>query len=71
MKGLRKQEESMKLISNYELARRNESELSALFRHVSQGLARTVRHSPERRNALATLENISRAQALRMMRPAP
>ena len=61
----------MKLISNFELAHRNTSELSALFRHVSQGLARTTRHSPERRNALATLENISRAQALRMTRAAP
>lgn len=53
----------MKLISNYELQRRTESELSAMFRQVSQGLARTKRHTPERRNALATLENISRARA--------
>lgn len=61
----------MKLISNFELAHRSENELSALFHHVSKGLVRTQRHSPERRNALATLENISRARALRLTRPAP
>jgi hypothetical protein len=53
----------MKLISTYELTARNENELSALFSSVSQGLVRTKRDSPERRNALASLENISRARA--------
>jgi hypothetical protein len=53
----------MRLISNYELHHRNESELSAMFRQVSQGLVRTNRGSSERRNALATLENISRVRA--------
>lgn len=57
----------MKLISNYELQRRTETELSAMFRQVSQGLARTRRQTPERRNALASLENISRARAQRMV----
>jgi hypothetical protein len=63
----------MKLISNYELQRRTENELSAMFRQVSQGLAQTKRHTPERRNALATLENISRARAqwLTKRRPPP
>ena len=56
----------MKLISSHELHRRSESELSALFRTVSEGLARTSRGSPERRNALASLENIGRARAERM-----
>jgi len=56
----------MKLISNYELQKRSDSELSALFRTVSQGLVRTMRESPERRNALASLENISRARAVRI-----
>jgi hypothetical protein len=64
MKGRQKREESMKLISNYELQKRTEKELSALFRQVSQGLVMTRRHSPERRNALATLENISRARRM-------
>lgn len=52
----------MKLISAYELHRRSESELSDLFGKVSKGLALTQGGSPERRNALATLENISRAR---------
>jgi hypothetical protein len=61
----------MKLISNFELQTRNEKELSAMFCNVSKGLARTTRNSPERRNALASLENISRARAQRLvMRPA-
>jgi hypothetical protein len=60
----------MKLISNFELHRHNEQELSALFGHVAKNLVRTKRHSPERRNALASLENIGRARAQRLvMRP--
>ena len=56
----------MRLISNHELQKRSDSELSALFRTVSQGLIRTRRETPERRNALASLENIGRARAVRM-----
>ena len=56
----------MKLISTHELYKRSESELSALFCTVSKGLVRTKRGSPERRNALASLENISRARVSRM-----
>ena len=65
-RGLEQKEEIMRLISNYELYRQSESELSALFCTVSKGLVRTKRGSPERRNALASLENISRARAMRM-----
>ena len=65
-RGLKQKEENMKLISNHELDERSESELSALFRTVSEGLVRTRRGSPERRNALASLENISLARAARM-----
>jgi hypothetical protein len=61
----------MKLICNHELQKHTESELSALFRTVSEGLVRTKRGSPERRNALASLENISRARAARMQTCAP
>ena len=61
----------MKLICNHELHKRTESELSALFCTVSKGLVRTKRGSPERRNALASLENISRARAVRMHTCAP
>jgi len=56
----------MKLISNHELETRSNSELSTLFCTVSKGLVRTQRGSPERRNALASLENIARARAARM-----
>jgi hypothetical protein len=67
MSGAAKQkEENMRLISNHELQQRSESELSALFRTVSEALVRTGRGSPERRNALGSLENISRARAARM-----
>jgi hypothetical protein len=56
----------MKLISNYELQKRSDSELSRLFHTVSQGLVLSGKGSPERRNALASLENISRARAVRI-----
>ena len=56
----------MKLISNHELQKRSDSELSALFCSISQGLVFTKRESPERRNSLASLENISLARAVRM-----
>jgi hypothetical protein len=65
-RGLEQKEETMKLISNHELQKRSDSELSALFRAVSQGLVCTSRGSPERRNALASLDNISRARAVRI-----
>jgi len=65
-RGPEQKEEEMKLISNHELLERSESELSALFRTVSEALVRTGRGSPERRNALASLENISLARAARM-----
>ncbi len=56
----------MKLISTHELEKRTDSELSGLFCAVSKGLVRTKQGSPERRNALASLENISRARVARM-----
>ena len=42
-RGPEQKEENMKLISNHELHQRSESELSALFRTVSEGLVRTRR----------------------------
>ena len=59
----------MKLISAYELHRRSANELSALFGQVSKGLVLTQRGTPERRNALASLENISRARRARLAGP--
>jgi hypothetical protein len=71
MPGPRTGGKTMKLISNHELQKQSASQLSALFCTVSKGLVRTKRGSPERRNALASLENISRARALRMQTCAP
>ena len=59
----------MRLITSFELANRSDSELAAIFRQVSAAVAQTAIGSPERRNALASLENIRRAQAARLMRP--
>ena len=57
----------MKLIPAYQLHRRSANELSALFGEISRGLVRTERGSPERRNALATLENIERARRRKLL----
>lgn len=59
-------EDIMKLITASALAHKTEAELSALFTAVSRTLARTEAATPDRRNALASLETISRARALRM-----
>ena len=61
----------MKLITSYDLEKRSVNELSGLFCTVAKGLVRTKRGSPERRNALASLENISRARAQKMAAPRP
>jgi hypothetical protein len=61
----------MRLISAHELHRRSVSELSDLFAQVSKGLALTKYGTPERRNALATLENISRARRTLLARCGP
>lgn len=50
----------MKLITRFELATKNESELNALLREAFNELAKSKRHSHERRNALASIENIQR-----------
>lgn len=52
----------MRLITSYELSRKSKKELAALFADVSQAMIMTEKGTPERRNAMATLENISRAQ---------
>lgn len=52
------------LLTIAELQHRTESELRALFRQASQALARTATGTPERRNGLATLENISRVMTI-------
>jgi hypothetical protein len=56
-----KKEKIMRLITANELATMNETQLRVLFRQVSEYLNRSAAGSAERRNALATLENITRA----------
>ncbi len=50
----------MKLITSVELSKRTETELRGLFAMVSKDLIQTKRDTWERRNALASLENINR-----------
>lgn len=57
----------MKLITNAELINRSEGELRFLFGIVNQTLIRSRAETPERRNALASLENISQALALKRL----
>jgi len=61
----------MRLITHFELATRSDTELSAIFADVSRELPRTGAGTPERRHALATLENIRREQAARLRLPRP
>ena len=70
MAGPEAKEEPMKIIINHELAGRSESELSVLFHVVSKQLPLTPPCSTERRNVLASLENISRARLAAMAVPA-
>lgn len=48
----------MRLITRFELAARKESELHALLRHAFNELARSEPETHQRRNALASIENI-------------
>ncbi len=48
----------MKLITRYELANKSETELYALLRKAFNTLTRSDANSYERRNALASIENI-------------
>ena len=50
----------MKLITRYELASKSILELRGLYRTVFNALVQSVPESAQRRNALASLENISR-----------
>lgn len=54
-----------RLITRSELTGRTTSELSALFRLAAEALARSRPGSPERRDALASLDNIARERASR------
>lgn len=55
---LRNQEDTMKLITRFELAALSEPQLRSLLRETFNVLAKSKPDSPERRNALASMENI-------------
>lgn len=55
----------MKLITRFELAALRESELRALLRYGFNELARSEPESHQRRNALASIENIQNELASR------
>ena len=59
----------MRLITSFELSNKHENELSALFSGISRMLVMTEEGTPERRNALASLENINRARGPRAFAP--
>lgn len=59
-------EETMKLITRSELASLSIGELSGLYRETFNALVRSERGSHERRNALASLENIEREMRARL-----
>jgi hypothetical protein len=55
----------MRLITQHELAQRSDKDLSSLFLEATQALITSAPESAERRNALATMENISRERRAR------
>lgn len=59
----------MKLVTRFELAKLNENELRALLRHAFNELAKSNRDTHQRRNALASIENIHNELASRAPYP--
>lgn len=57
----------MVLITRFELAAENENELRAMLRHTFNELARSEPESHQRRNALASIENIQNEIASRVL----
>lgn len=51
------------MITTFELTNCTDKELTAMFAMASRALVQTNRVTPERRNLLASLENISRVRA--------
>ena len=60
-----------RIISTSELHQKSYSELCGLFNAVSLELRRSKPGTPERRAALASLDNIQRAMAQRLASPYP
>ena len=60
-----------RIITPSELHRLGSEELRSLFHKVSRELVQTQTGTPERREALASLENIQRALAQSLAQPTP
>lgn len=56
----------MKLVTRFEAASRSTTQLQSLFREAFNAFSVAPRGSPERQNALASLENIEAELASRM-----
>ncbi len=59
----------MRLITRFELAAKNENELDFILRESFNQLAKSNANTPDRRNALAIIENIQRELGSRALRP--
>lgn len=59
----------MKLVTRFELAAKNESELYALLRETFNELAKSEPGTHQRRNALASIENIQNEIGSRALCP--
>ena len=59
----------MRLITRFELAARNEEELHTLLRMAFNEMAKSTPHTHQRRNALASIENIQREVNSRALSP--
>ena len=59
----------MKLLTRFELAAKNKNELHILLRESFNELAKSNTNTYERRNALASIENIQRELGSRALRP--
>ncbi len=59
------QEDKMRLITRFELATKNKTELQGFLREMFNELAKSSFNTHQRRNALASIENIQREISLR------
>ena len=59
----------MKLVTRFEIAAKCETELGAILREAFDELARSKPNTHQRRNALASIENIQREICSRVLCP--
>ena len=59
----------MKLVTRFELAKRSDNELYSMLRKTFNELANSNQDTPDRRNTLASIENIRREINSRAVSP--